>query len=261
MEKNCHACEFNFGGICAGESETYGKKVTEKTAICDDWSANLAYFTYDINTAPRFIREQFEDCKITYDELSKWSADYKKGEKIEINLFDAIKLTFGLSIVDIAVLLDVSLGFVYNAKCKGVPKKRMRDFSELLGIDEAILLNTSTDDLAILKVAAERFWKRPHIKEEISKMPDWKVELAEDISNICIHCPIHMAKEFARIDKMHWSPNVLIEEYTESERKLISYLTRKGKQVEFIEYTLDAGAKIHLRYSVKNKRETEAGID
>lgn len=257
MEKNCSSCEFNFGGICTGESENYGKKITEKIVTCDDWSANLAYFTYDINNAPRFIREQFKDCKITYDKLSKWSADYKNGEKIQINLFDAIKLTFGLSIVDIAVLLDVSLGVVYNAKCKGIPKKRVKDFSKLLGVGEATLLDTSTNDFSTLRVAAELFWKRPQIKEEINKMPVWKAELAEDISNTYLHCPIHMAKEFARIDKMHWDPSVLIDEYTECERKLIRYLSRKGKQVEFVEYVLDAAAKIHLKYSVKNECEIE----
>ena len=121
------ACEFNFEGICAGSGNVYqyGEPITDDTKCCNDWGASFKYFAHQTTTAPRFLREAYNGGHISYQDFSRLVDDYNEGKPVSINIFDAIKCVYGISKVDIAVVLGVSFGVVYSAKTKGFAKKRL----------------------------------------------------------------------------------------------------------------------------------------
>lgn len=247
MEKQCKTCEFNFDGICAGHGDTYsyGEKITDDTKYCDDWGANLDYFSYVTKNAPRFLREQLHDCRISYGVFSSQFDDYVAGNSIPINFFDAVKFIYGISMVDIAVLLNVSFGVVYRAKTKGVPAKRINQFSKALCVEAELLKDITTSDFDKLRVSREDFFKQSNIEQRINSMPEWKLALANAISSIYLRCPIHIAKEFARIDKFYWTRGMPLNDFTESEKALVKYISHKSG-VE-LEYSLDLACSPHMR--------------
>lgn len=258
FQRNCKNCEFNFDGICAGGGDIYkyGEKITDDRKLCDSWDANLDAFTEVINEAPRFLRELHNDCHISFAKLLELVEAGSKCNGVAINFFDAIKAVYGISMVDIAVLMDVSFGVVYNAKTKGFPPKRVRQFTTTLCVPEKFLRNVTTADFDELSECRKEFYSNPSLESRLDAMPEWKSELASIISSHYLHCPIHIAKKIARVDKMHWAPKVNIDEYTESERMLIDYMNRKNKKgnpdVLKIEYFLDIGCKPHLHTALKN---------
>ena len=127
MKKQCKTCEFNFDGICAGHGDEYeyGAKIIDDTKCCDDWGADFEYFNYSMKSAPRFLREQYNDCHISYDEFTTKLNDLEVGNSVSINLFDAIKYIYGISMVDIAVLIDETFGVVYSEKPEGFLKNEL----------------------------------------------------------------------------------------------------------------------------------------
>lgn len=258
MEKSCKTCEFNFDGICAGDGDTYkyDDKIVDDTKCCDGWSAGLDYFTYATTNAPRFLREQLNDCRITYDEFSTALDNYIADHSVSINFFDAIKFIYGISMVDIAVLLDVTFGVVYRAKTKGIPQKRMVQFANALCVEQELLKSITTSDFEKLRVAREIFFNQPNIEKRMNAMPEWKKVLANTISSVYLHCPIHLAKEFARVDKMYWTTNMNLDDFTKSEVELIRYLSRVGKDGErcvALEYSLDLACEPHMRTILKTR--------
>lgn len=258
MEKQCKTCEFNFDGICAGHGNTYkyGEKITDNTKYCNDWGASLDFFSYTTTNAPRFLREQLNDCRISYDVFSSQFNDYVAGNSVVINFFDAIKFIYRISMVDIAVLLDVTFGVVYRAKTKGIPQKRINQFSDALCVKAELLTNITTSDFDKLRVAREKFFNKPNIEQCINAMPKWKQKLASTISSEYLHCPIHMAKEFARVDKLYWTKDMPLDDFTESERALIKYVSHHNQNHKpgiALEYSLDLACLPHMRVIRDNK--------
>jgi len=250
--KQCKTCEFNFNGICADGSGVYkyGEEIVDDTVECDSWGVNLEYFGELTTQAPRFLREQLASCRIYYNEFEASLEAIGNGEPVEINVFDAIKTVYGISMVDIAVLLDVSFGVVYRAKTKGFAAKRVNQFADALCIPKELLAKTTTLDLDKLRECKEIFGKTSNLDLRLKQMPQWKERLAHEISSMYLRCPINIAKEISRVDKLHWSPNISLDEYTESEKVLINYINRnikKGKIVNEVEYSLDLACKPHIR--------------
>ena len=140
MRKDCSTCEFNFEGICAGSGNVYryGEPITDE---------------HQTTTAPRFLREAYNGGHISYQDFSRLVDDYNEGRPVSINFFDAIKCVYGISMVDIALVLSVSFGVVYSAKTKGFAKKRIAQFASGLCVPEELLLNTSTNDFDKLGLA------------------------------------------------------------------------------------------------------------
>ena len=134
MKKQCSNCEFNFGGTCAGHGDVYqyGETISDDTKCCDSWGASLEYYVNQTTTAPRFLRDAHNDCRISYHEFSKYVDDVESGKPVAINIFDAVKHIYGISMVDIAVLLGVTYGVVYRAKTKGFAKKYSSKFLVML---------------------------------------------------------------------------------------------------------------------------------
>lgn len=257
LKKQCKTCEFNFDGICIGGGDLYeyGSEITDNSQLCDAWGANLEYYTYETTTAPRFLREQLNDCNISYAKFSSMFNKYSQGEAIPINIFDAIKFIYGISMIDIAVLLNVTFGVVYRAKSCGIPAKRLSQFSDVLGIQQELLISTTTKDFDKLEETKDEFWSRPNIKTQLSSMPEWKEKLAYNISAFYLHCPIHLAWDFARVDKFYWSSKMPINHFTDSEKNMINFLTRRSKKcrpsVE-IDYSLDITCSPHMRTTYDN---------
>lgn len=258
MKKQCSNCEFNFDGICAGGGDVYeyGEKISDDTKCCENWGANLEYFHDETTNAPRFLRELYKDCSITYNEFSKRVGDYSSGKDVPVNLFDAIKYVYGLSMVDIAVIMDVSFGVVYNAKINGIPFKRMNQFSTALCVEPETLSQKATSVLPLLKDGKEKFFNNAEIIKKIEEIPEWKQNLANIISSEYLHCPIHLAKTFARVDKLFWTSEMPMDEFTVSERQLIEYVKKHNiyrKPLIEIEYALDRACQPHIRMMLKTK--------
>lgn len=251
MRKDCSTCEFNFEGICAGSGNVYqyGEPITDDTKCCDDWGASFEYFKHQTTAAPRFLRDAYNGCHISYQDFSRLVDDYNGGQPVSINIFDAIKCVYGISMVDIAVVLGVSFGVVYRAKTKGFAKKRIAQFADGLCMPERLLLNTSTNDFAELTKCKEKFFAKPNIDAILASMPDWKMQLAREISAAYVHCPIHTAKILARVDHLYWDKGVSLDEYTQSERAFIMYIakgTKKNQPVHHLEYFLDIACQPHM---------------
>lgn len=252
MNKQCSNCEFNFGGTCAGHGDVYqyGEVISDDTKCCDSWGASLEYYVHQTTTAPRFLRDAYNDCRISFSELSKYINDFESGKPVAINIFDAVKYIYGISMVDIAVLLGVTYGVVYRAKTKGFAKKRITQFAAGLCIPEKLLLSTTTDDFEELRKCKGAFFAQPNINEVLESMPDWKMKLAQEISSVYVHCPIHVAKSLARVDNLYWNNTFSVDEYTESERVFIDYIargTKKQKPIHNLEYSLDIACSPHMR--------------
>ena len=256
LQKTCQTCEFNFDGICAGHGDTYkyDEKITDDSKSCDDWGASLDCFTEMTTQAPRFLREQFNDCSISYDEFQAQLENFEKGESIPINIFDAVKMIYGISMVDIAVLLDVSFGVVYRAKTKDIPAKRIQQFANVLYLPlEIITTKTTTNIISDLKKNKDAFFAQTALDTRLKAMPEWKKELARNISNI-LKCPIHIANEIARVDKLIWDIDVSYDEYTESEKALIQFLSKR--HIFGLEYSLDLSCSLHIRLKMPNGEAT-----
>lgn len=254
--KECSNCEFNFDGVCAGYGNLYdyGEKITDDTKCCDNWNPNLNYFSYEIYNAPRFLREAYHDCSISYLEFSSLLDDYVDGKSISINIFDAIKLVYGISMVDIAVLLDVTFGVVYRAKTKGFANKRIKQFSSGLFIDSDILINCTTSKIEKIRESNKLFWSQSNISEKLNTFPDWENELARTISYY-LKCPINFARDFTRVDKLYWNADMPLDDFTESEKKMINYIVKHNskKQVCDIDYFLDIACQPHLKIMMFDK--------
>ena len=252
FRKQCKTCEFNFSGICAGHGSTYkyGEQITDDTKGCEGWGASLEYFTYAMTNAPRFLREQLNECRISYDQFSSRLDDYNGGKGIPVDIFDAVKSVYGISMIDIAVLLGVSFGVVYHAKTKGIPLKRIRQFADILCITPTLLTSVTTQDFDKLREAKNMFFSQPAIESRINAMPEWKSELADIISSVYLNCPVNIAKDVSRVDKVYWTTDMRTDDFTESERVLIKYIARSSKSYQSafgIEYALDLACKPHLR--------------
>ena len=224
--KECKNCEFNFDGICVGNGDLYdyGEKITDDSKCCENWNLNL-------------------DC-FSYSEFSSLLDNYIDGKSIPINIFDAIKLIYGISMVDIAVLLDVTFGVVYRAKTKGFAQKRIKQFSSGLFIDSKILLNCTTSNFDKLKESNKLFWPESNISEKLNTFPSWKKELSKTIS-CYLKCPINFAREFTRVDKLYWDADMPLDDFTESEKKMINYIVKHNNKqdVREINYFLDIDKK------------------
>lgn len=257
--KQCDNCEFNSDGFCCGGDSLYGygNEITDLSKCCEEWEPNLDCFSYQINKAPRFLREAFNDCSISYSDFSNAIDNYIAGKDVKINIFDAIKEIYGISMVDIAIVLNVSFGVVYRAKSKGFAPKRLNQFSKGLFLEPDILLNTSTADFNNIKEASEIFWKQNNISKTLVELPEWKLDLAYTISSY-IKCPIHLAKNFARVDKMYWTSEMELSDFTQSEKELINYIVKhcqEDKRVYKIKYFLDISGRPHLNISMIDKNK------
>lgn len=158
--RECRTCEFNFDGVCAGHGDTYkyGEKIIDDNKGCNDWGASLEYFSNITEKAPWYIRDDYKKYKISYDEFLKRLDDDEKGIPIEINLYDAIENIYELSLVELAEVLNVTLGIISYAKSRGTVAKRVTDFSRKLYIPVKFFNYFTTQDFEELRRCRKEFF-------------------------------------------------------------------------------------------------------
>ena len=224
--KQCKTCEFNFSGICAGHGNTYkyGEAISDDTLSCDDWSVGFDYFAEITKNAPWYIREPYRDSRIDYSTFEKLFEADAAGEAIEVNIFDAIRTIYGLSLVDLAVLLNEFF-------------KKM-----------------TTHDFEQLRKCKAKFEESINVETVLKNTPEWKQKLINQVVNT-LHCPIHFAKVIARIDKLNWEKDDS-DALNNSEKLLVDYISKaasKNRQTLIsLEYSLDIAALSHIRTTYLN---------
>ena len=96
--KQCSTCDFNFSGKCG----ISGNMISDITQSCSDWEESQDYYAVMYQNAPWYIRNPYdENPSVNLGELLEMDS---KGEAITVNIFDAIKEFYGLTLVDLAVL-------------------------------------------------------------------------------------------------------------------------------------------------------------
>ena len=204
--KQCGNCEFNFGGTCAGgdnDKHQYGATISDETAVCGGWGVSLDYFTEITHKAPWYIREPYDSMRIDYSTFEELLEADGRGEAIEVNIYDAIKHIYKISLVDLAVILGVSFNVIYRAKTHGTPEKRQSAFSKILCLPQKFFTQVTTHDFCELEQCAAVFSAQTDITLISKEMPDWKQAIAGEVSAV-LRCPIHIAKEIARVDFLKW---------------------------------------------------------
>lgn len=256
--KQCKTCEFNFSGTCAGHGNTYkyGEVITDDTLSCDDWGVDLDYFTEITKNAPWYIREPYQDYKIDYSTFEKLLEADVAGEAIEVNIYDVIREIYGLSLVDLAVLLDVTFGVMYRARSVGTPVKRLKKFSQMLCIPAELFKKVTTHDFEQIQKCKVEFEQSINIEAVLKNTPEWKQELIRQVTNY-LHCPIHQAKEIARVDKLNWQmdSNDILNNSEKLLVECVSKAAKKEKQtLTSLEYSLDIATLPHFHATyIKNK--------
>lgn len=249
--RQCKTCEFNSSGTCAGHGNTYkyGEVISDDTRSCDDWGASLDYFSEITRNAPWYIREPYQDFKIDYSTFEKLLEADIAGKAIEVNIFDAIREIYGLSLVDLAVLLDVTFGVMYRARSVGTPAKRLKKFSQTLCIPMQFFKKVTTHDFEQIQKCKVEFEQSIHIEVALKNMPEWKQELMRQVANY-LHCPIHLAKEIARVDKLNWQKGTN-DILNDNEQLLVDYVSKaaakKKQTLTSLEYSLDIATLPHFR--------------
>ncbi|NFO48592.1 hypothetical protein FDB40_17200 [Clostridium botulinum] len=228
LEQICKTCEFNFSGVCAGHGGlyAYGEKISNFSKECECWNADVSYYTKLIKEASWYIREPYNNCKIDYDTfISLIDRDYK-GEPIEVNIYSAIENIYGLNVIKLATVLDVSVGVITYAKNRGTTKKRIKDFSEILKIPQEYFERCTNKDFEKLRECKLKF---DNSKIEIKLESKKSIKKAIRLIAFCLECNIERAAEFAGISKIEWSANSNLDEFNQSERKMINYILNKKK--------------------------------
>jgi hypothetical protein len=243
--KQCKTCEFNFDGICAGHGKAYkyGDEITDDTKGCNDWGANEKYYTEITQNAPWYIKEDYKDCKISYDEFIKRIDEDEKGIPIKVNLYDAIEKIYGITRVELAEILNVSLGVINHARNQGTAAKRVVDFSVKLCIPVKLFTLFSTNDFKKLEKCKEEFFKQGNPRETRDKNMKWKREKLVPMVQECLNCSTKLAEKYYVITNLEWSKNIIADNYNELEIEFIDFIVRthknKGYDLSSFEYKID----------------------
>lgn len=101
--KQCSTCDFNFSGKCG----ISGNMIPDITQSCSDWEESQDYYAVMYQNAPWYIRNPYdENPSVNLGELLEMDS---KGEAITVNIFDAIKEFYGLTLVDLQFFLGKPL--------------------------------------------------------------------------------------------------------------------------------------------------------
>ena len=130
VDKTCKTCGFDSNGVCGMYS------TCKEDEECDDWEASLEYYTEITKKAPWYIKGPYDRCKISYEKFLDLLQQDEQGVDVEINIYDAIEKVYELNSVELAGVLDVSMGVLGYASTQKTIPKRKRQFSSRLHIPE-----------------------------------------------------------------------------------------------------------------------------
>ena len=151
IDKICKTCGFDSNGVCG--MYTTCKEGEE----CDDWEASLEYYTEITKKAPWYIKKPYDQCKISYEKFLDLLQQDEQGVGVEINIYDAIEKVYELNSVELAGVLDVSMGVLGYASTQITISKRKRPFSSRLHIPESFFDKFLSTQLDALKKCREEF--------------------------------------------------------------------------------------------------------
>ena len=151
IDKICKTCGFDSNGVCG--MYTTCKEGEE----CDDWEASLEYYTEITKKAPWYIKKPYDQCKISYEKFLDLLQQDEQGVGVEINIYDAIEKVYELNSVELAGVLDVSMGVLGYASTQRTISKRKRPFSSRLHIPESFFDKFLSTQLDALKKCREEF--------------------------------------------------------------------------------------------------------
>lgn len=151
IDKICKTCGFDSNGVCG--MYTTCKEGEE----CDDWEASLEYYTEITKKAPWYIKKPYDQCKISYEKFLDLLQQDEQGVGVEINIYDAIEKVYELNSVELAGVLDVSMGVLGYASTQRTISKRKRQFSSRLHIPESFFDEFLSTQLDALKKCREEF--------------------------------------------------------------------------------------------------------
>lgn len=150
LNKTCKTCEFYDGKVC-------GIYKTDKKEVCEDWGASLDYYNEITKTAPWYIRIPYERYEIQYEQFMELLQKDAEGTPIEINIYDAIEEIYKLNDIELAGVLDVSVGVIQYAKRRKTIAKRKKQFSNKLHIPESFFDRFLSTQLNILEECKKEF--------------------------------------------------------------------------------------------------------
>ena len=150
LNKTCKTCEFYDGKVC-------GIYKTDKKEVCEDWGASLDYYNEITKTAPWYIRIPHERYEIQYEQFMELLQKDAEGIPIEINIYDAIEEIYKLNDIELAGVLDVSVGVIQYAKRRKTVAKRKKQFSSKLHIPESFFDRFLSTQLNILEECKKEF--------------------------------------------------------------------------------------------------------
>ena len=124
---------------------------------CDSWDASYEYYKEITKKAPWYIKEAYDRCKISYEEFLNLLQQDEQGIGVEINIYDAIEKVYELNAVELAGVLDVSMGVLGYASTQRTIPKRKRQFSSRLHIPESFFEKFLSTQLDTLRKCREEF--------------------------------------------------------------------------------------------------------
>lgn len=151
VDKTCKTCGFDSNGVCGMYS------TCKEDEECDDWEASLEYYTEITKKAPWYIKGPYDRCKISYEKFLDLLQQDEQGVDVEINIYDAIEKVYELNSVELAGVLDVSMGVLGYASTQRTIPKRKRQFSSRLHIPESFFDEFLSTQLDALKKCREEF--------------------------------------------------------------------------------------------------------
>lgn len=160
LYKTCKTCEFGFCRENTDNSKCeYSGEIVPEDKGCDAWGASLEYFSEITQNAPWYIKEPYDRCQISYRQFLDFLQKDGDGGGIEINIYDAIERIYGLTPWELAGVLDVSIGVIGYARCRGTIAKRKKPFSSRLHIPERFFDKFLSTELDALKKCKEEFYE------------------------------------------------------------------------------------------------------
>ena len=259
IEKICKTCEFNFSGACAGYGDN--RKADNNVENCEEWGANPEYYSDIIVNAPWYIKEKYEAGKINYDTFIKLIDDDASGAPVDINIYDVIEKIYGLSSIQLANILDVSVGVITYAKNRGTVSKRIHSFSKTLCIPERYFRECTSLDIDYINICKEKFEssidhkrldEKIHIKNTINNS---SIKKTIKMISECLECSTTLAASLTDIQKLEWTAKTKLNSLNQSEKKLVLYImnnkAKRGSRIVGFTYILDGNnvPKLNIMYN------------
>ena len=251
IKKQCKKCKFNNLGKCVEKSYPYGDSkeiIGDNRKSCENWEPNEKFNNKIMNQAPWYLKESLKYDKINYKEFLDLVERDGKGEAIKINIYDAIKKVYGYSLVNLALLLEVSFGVMYRARSTKTPVKRIKAVAELLCIPEEFFTEFTSLELVKLEKSKAAFIVKAQTMKFPQEVPEWFNNLVGEICTL-LGCAAPVAREIAQVDRLRWVEGEVLS-VNRYEKAMFDYANQKAtelnKEMVSIKYSVDIGAHPHF---------------